>query len=39
MAKYFELAEKISEIYGEEMMCAIIARLTDEEIDRMISEL
>lgn len=39
MEKYFELAEKISKIYGDEMMCAIIARLTDKEISKMISEL
>lgn len=39
MAKYFELAEKLSAKYGDEMMCAIIGRMSDEQIKKMCDEL
>ena len=37
MEKYFELAEKLSKKFGAEMMCAIIGRSNDEEIEKLLS--
>lgn len=38
MAKYFELAEKLSEKFTPEIMCAIIARADSEKISDLMKE-
>ena len=38
MAKYIELAERLAAKYGEEMMCALIGRMSDEQINSLINE-
>lgn len=38
MARFFELAERLSAKYGDEMMCALIGRMSDEQIINMINE-
>lgn len=38
MAKYYELAEKLSEKYSPEQMCEIIATASIERINQMIEK-